>query len=77
VRHRPDHRRGQKGQQHADHEAARRRIGEHADEDFPQFDEIDREDGEHGAELDQHREGLAEFLIVEAEEPLHQQQVAG
>ena len=40
-------------------------------------DEIDRQQRQNRAELDQHRESLAEILIVEAEEALHQQQVAG
>ena len=39
--------------------------------------EIDRQQGENGAELDQHREGLAEFRVVETEKMLDQQQVPG
>ena len=34
VRQRADHRRRQEGEQHADHEAPRRRVGEHADDRF-------------------------------------------
>ena len=40
-------------------------------------DEIDRQQRQDRAELDQHREGLAEVVVVEAEEVLHQQQMAG
>ncbi len=47
------------------------------DRDPPQPPEIDRQDGEDGAELDQHHEGLAEGVVVEAEEALDQQQMPG
>ena len=39
--------------------------------------EVDRQQRQDGAELDQHREGLAEVLVLEAEEALHQQQMPG
>ena len=52
-------------------------LGERADRDRPQPLEIDRQDRQDRAELDQHHEGLAERLVVEAEEVLEQQQVAG
>ena len=39
---------------------ARRRIGEHAERDLPQPREIDRQQRQDRAELDQHHEGLAE-----------------
>ena len=68
VRERADHRRRQKRDQHADDEAPRRRIVEHAEQQLPQPREIDRQQRQDGAELDQHREGLAEILVVEAEE---------
>ena len=44
---------------------------------LPEPGEIDRQQRQDGAELDQHREGLAEIVVVEAEEALHQQQVPG
>ena len=77
VRERADHRRRQEREQHADDEAPRRRIGEKADRQLPQPHEIDRQQRQDRAELDQHREGLAEILVGEAEEVLDQQQVAG
>ena len=77
VRERADHRRRQERDQHADDETARRRIAEHAEREPPQPDEIDRQQRQDRAELDQHREGLAEIVVVEAEEVLHQQQMAG
>src|SRR5262249_26977939 len=71
------HCRRQEGEQHADHEAARRRIAEHADRDLPDSYGIDQQQRQDGAELNQDREGLAEIGVVETEEPLHQQQMAG
>ena len=53
------------------------RIVEHADSELPQPHEIDRQQRQDGAELDQDREGLAEVLVAEAEELLQQQQMAG
>src|SRR5882757_1996613 len=53
------------------------RNAEHADRDLPDAEKIDRQQREDGAELDQHREGLAEILVIEAEEALHQQEVSG
>ena len=77
MRDRADHRRRQERQQDADDEAPRRRIGEKSERQLPQPHEIDRQQREDGAELDQHREGLAEVLVGETEEALHQQQMAG
>ena len=77
MRDRADHRRRQERQQDADDEAPRRRVGEKSDRQLPQPHEIDRQQREDRAELDQHREGLAEILVGEAEEALHQQQMAG
>ena len=45
--------------------------------ELPQPAEIDRQQRQDGAELDQHREGLAEGVVAPAEEVLHQQQMAG
>ena len=74
---RADDRGGQERDQHADDEAARRRIGERAERDLPQPLEVDRQDRQDRAELDQHHEGLAEIVVAEAEEMLQQQQVPG
>src|SRR5262249_23653633 len=54
-----------------------RGIAEHAGGDLPDTEKIDRQQREDGAELNQHGEGLAEIVIVEAEEVLDQEQVAG
>ena len=43
---------------------------ERAERDLPQPHEIDRQDRQDRAELDQHHEGLAEIVVVEAEEML-------
>ena len=67
----------QERDQHAEHEAARGRIGKHADENFPQLAEIDRQDRKNCAELDQDHEGLSEIVVGEAEEALEHQQMAG
>ena len=56
---------------------ARRRIGEQSERELPERAEIDRQQRQDRAELDQHREGLAEIVVVEAEEALHQQQMPG
>ncbi len=45
--------------------------------DVPQPREINREDREDRAKLNQDDEGLAERIVVEAEEALHQQQMSG
>ena len=74
---RPDHRRRQKCHQHADDESAVVGIGEHAERDPPQFAEIERDDGEDGAQLNQHREALPEITLAEIEKPFRQQQMAG
>ena len=77
VRDRADDRRRQKRDQHAEDEAPRLRIGEEAERQPPQPREVDRQQREDRAELDQHRKGLAEILVGEAEEMLDQQQVPG
>ena len=56
---------------------ASRRIAEHTGGEPPNAGKIDREQRENRAELDQHREGLAEIVIVEAEKALDQKKVAG
>ena len=38
---------------------------------------VDRQQSQDGAELNQNREALAEIVVAEAEEPLHQQEVPG
>ena len=50
---------------------------QHAEEQLPQPGEIDRQQRQDGAELDQHVERLAERLIVEAEKMPDQQQMPG
>ena len=72
---RADHRRRQERQQHAEHEAARARIVRQRHGDARQLDGVDAEDGEDGAELDQHLERLAGR--ADAEEVLGEQKVAG
>ncbi len=52
-------------------------IAEHGGCDAPKPPEIDGQDGQNGTELDQHHEGLAESIVIEAEEPLDQQQMPG
>ena len=77
MRERADHRRRQECDQHADDEAPRRRIAEHADRELPDAEKIDRQQRQDRAELDQHREGLAEIVVVEAEEALDQEEMPG
>ncbi len=73
---RTDHGRGQERDQHADHEAARGGIREHAERDPPQFGKIQRHDRENRAELNQDRETLPERTLAEIEEAFGQQQMA-
>ena len=54
-----------------------RRIGEQAERELPQPAEVDRQQRQDRAELDQDREGLAEVVVAEAEEMLDQQQMPG
>ena len=68
---------GKKRDQHADDEAPVLVVLEHAEKQLPQPREIDRQQRQDRAELDQHREGLAEILVVEAEEMLDQKQMPG
>ena len=78
MRQRADHRRRQEREQHADDEArAPPRSVNMLRRERPEPAEIDRQQRQDGAELDQHREGLAEGVVAEAEEVLHQQQMAG
>ena len=58
-------------------ETPRRRIVRTSRARSARCEKIDRQQREDRAELDQHREGLAEGLVVEAEEPLDEQQMAG
>ncbi len=44
---------------------------------LPEADKIDDQQRQDGTELDQHHEGLAEIIVIETEETLHQQQMAG
>jgi hypothetical protein len=70
-----DHRCGQEGHQHRQHEVARARIARQVEQDAHQLAEVDGQNGQDGAELDQHLEGLAGRL--EAQEMAGQQDVAG
>src|SRR4029077_1520239 len=72
-----DYRGRKERQQDADDKAARRRVSEKSERQLPQPHEIDRQQREDRTELDQHREGLAEILVGEAEKTLHQEQMAG
>ncbi len=76
VQQRAEHRGRQEREQDADHEAARRRVDEEADRKPDDAHEIDRQQREDCAELDQDRKGVAEVLVAEAEEMLHQQQMS-
>ena len=77
VRQRADHRRRQEREQHADDEARRRPFGEHVGRQRPEPAEIDRQQRQDRAELDQDRERLAEVVVAPAEKMLHQQQMPG
>ena len=68
---------GQERHQHADDEAPVVGIGEHAERDPPQLGEIDHDDRENRAELNQHDETVPESALAEIEEALRQQQMAG
>ena len=72
-----DHDRGQERHQHADDESPVLGIGEHAERDPPQFDEIDGDNRQDRAELNQHREAVPETALAEIEESFRQQQMAG
>ena len=50
---------------------------EHADRELPDTEKIDRQQRQDRAELDQHGEGLAEIVVVEAEELLDQEEMPG
>ena len=73
----PDDHCGEKCHQYADDKAAVIGIGEHAKRDPPQFGEIDHNDGEDGAELDQDVEALPEIILAEIEKTAREQQMAG
>ncbi len=77
VGRRPDHRRRQEGQQHADDETPGLRIVEHAGSEMPQPPRIDRQQSQDRAELNQNREAFAESVVAEAEKLLHEQQMPG
>jgi hypothetical protein len=72
-----DDRGRQERDQHTEDEATGRRIAEHAGGNLPNTEKINRQQREDSAELDQHGEGLAEVVIVEAEKALDQEEVAG
>ena len=73
----PDHHGGKKGDQYSDNEALVVAIGEHAEKQAPQPREVDRQQRQDGAELDQHIKALAERFVVETEEMADQQKMAG
>ena len=77
VRERADDGRRQECDQHTDDETPSCRIAEHTCGNSPDTKKIDRQQREDRAELDEHREGLAEIVIVESEKALHQEEVAG
>ncbi len=66
---------GQEGEQHADDEPARRGVAEHLRREPPQAPEVDGQERQERAELDQRHEASPEGRVVEAEEPLRQQQM--
>ena len=68
---------GRKATRHAEHKTPRCRIGEEPEREPPQPREVDRQQRQNCAELNQHRERFSEILVVESEEMLDQQQVAG
>src|SRR5262249_37806057 len=72
-----DDNRGQEPDQQADDEAAIIPIGEHASRDLPQLGEIDHDDCEDRAELNQDRKALPEIVFAKIEEALGKQQMAG
>src|SRR3974390_710447 len=72
-----DHRGRQERNQQADDEAPRRGILEHGERDLPDAGKIDRQQCQDGPELDQDSEGLAEILVIETEEALRQEKMAG
>ena len=72
-----DHRRRQERQQHADDETRRVPLAEHVRRQRPDAAEIDAEQRQNGAELDQDGKRLAEGVVAPAEEVLHQQKVSG
>ncbi len=71
-----DHRR-QKRHQHPDDKAPIVGIGKHAKRDPPQFCEIDHDDRENRAELNQDNKTVPETALTETEEAFRQQQMAG
>ncbi len=71
----PRKRSRQESEKHAEHEAARARVPRQIGQNLQQPPEIDGEDGEDRAELDQDLEGLAGRL--EAEEMTGEQYVPG
>src|SRR5262249_44675695 len=77
VQQRADHGGGQEREQDAEHEAPRDRVVEEAERELHQAPEVDRQERQDRAELDQDSERIAEALVAEAEEMPHQQQVAG
>ena len=72
-----DDNRGQESHQHADHEPPVVRVREHAERDLPQPGEVEHDDREYSAELNQHDKTVPECAVAKAEETLHQQHVAG
>ncbi|MGY3354268.1 hypothetical protein ACVWZK_000931 [Bradyrhizobium sp. GM0.4] len=69
---------GKERHQHADHEVACIDVTrEHPDRDVPQFLEVQHDDREDRAELDQDRKRIPERAFAEMEKALSKQQMAG
>src|SRR5205823_6096291 len=62
---------------HPDNEPLIVAIAEHAEKQAPQPREIDRQQRQDGAELDQHIEAFAERFVVETEKMADQQKMTG
>ena len=69
--------RRQERHQHADDKSPVVRIGEHAKRHAPQLAEIQHDDRENRAELNQDHKTLPEGALAKAEEALRQQHMAG
>ena len=67
-----DHRRGQERHQQADDESPIIRFGKHAERNPPQFDEIDRDNGENRTELNQYGETVPEIALAKVEKSFRQ-----
>src|SRR6266567_4457593 len=72
-----DYRCRQERDQETDDESPVLKVRKHAKRDPPQFGEVDHDNREDRAELNQHVEGLPETIVVETEKSRHQQQMTG